>query len=290
MGVQDPRTPLAALIGADFSALSITPSNADTAPGSVRSALPRFATWDAYHRIDIAERFVVRDLGDAGASHLAWNEAYTSIAEHAIRARAVAPFTVALGGDHSVTWPLVAAFAHERGRVGLVQLDVHHDVRPLDNGPSNGTPVRGLVEYGVLNPRDIVQIGIHPFANRSELTRWCDEHEVRRFGLADAVRQGIETVCTQALVHLSDCDALYLTVDIDVLDRSFAPGTVAALPGGLSPAQLAEAVTTLVTSPRVCAIDIVEFDPSRDVQSTTAYNVAQVVMTALSALARRQRR
>lgn len=282
----DERTPFAALYGADFSALSITPSHGHLAPQTVRLALARFAPWDAQQRVDLLEHGAVVDLGDAQAARMTWDDAFAAIKSRA-GAAALQPFSVGLGGDHSVSWPIVAGIAEQRGRVGVVQLDVHHDVRPLDDGPSNGTPIRGLIESGVIAATDVVQVGIHPFANRRPLTEYCDAHGIRRYTLDDIAEHGPAAVIRSALADLDGVDAIHLTVDIDVLDRAFAPGTVAALPGGLTPQALVAAVRAAVADERTTSMDVVEFDPSRDVSDCTAYNVALTVMSALAARVRR---
>lgn len=292
---EDPRPILAELVGADYSGRALTPQRSDLAPNVVRAALPRFAPWDARDQTDIGGAWRVRDHGDAGARTAAtWDDAYEAIRAHAARAHVDGRFVVGLGGDHSVSWPLVVAARdalHERlgpdARLGIVQLDVHHDVRSLEHGPSNGTPVRGLVESAVIDPADIVQIGIHPFANRRALTDYCDAVGIRRFSLDDVARDGADATARTALAALDHVDAIYLTVDIDVLDRSFAPGTGAALPGGLDPRALVQLVEPICDDARTLAMDVVEFDPERDVASCTAYNVAHVIVAALASLARR---
>ncbi len=282
------RDVLAAIMGADFSALSITPSRADTAPIAVRKAFGRFADWDSWHRVDLSP-WCVLDHGDAGAIREPWGPARESISRLAARAADSAPFTVAIGGDHSVTWPLATTFAERCSRLGIIQFDAHHDVRPIEGGVSNGTPIRGLIEEGVVKGRDVVQIGIHPFANHRDNTRWAEQHGIVRYSLDDVVERGMRTLVGDASMHLADCDALHITVDIDVLDRAFAPGTVAAMPGGLSPSSLAIGVFQACSDRRARSLDVVEFDPSRDVSDITAYNVAMVVFLALSSVAHRTR-
>jgi formiminoglutamase len=274
------------MFGADFSALSITPAEGWRAPAVVRAALGRFSPWNAQAKVDLAA-WHVADLGDAGAAQLAWDEAFGAITGLAGRALDAGAFVAALGGDHSVTWPLVRAAADRHERVGIVQLDVHHDVRSLDGGPSNGTPIRGLIEEGRIRGEDVVQIGIHPLANRRPLTEYCDEQGIHRVWLSDLARHGAYGAAADALQTLKRCDAIWLTVDIDVLDRAYAPGTVAALPGGITPTVLCQLVDAVCTDRRTIAVDVVEFDPSRDVSSITAYNVAHVLMTALTAVAQR---
>lgn len=291
----DPRPVLAELFGADYSARALTPQRSDRAPAVVRAALARFAPYDSRTGTDLAGGWCVADHADAGATRApTWEDATGQIGVLADRAFASGRFVVALGGDHSVSWPLIEAAARALqarvgagARIGVVQLDVHHDVRPLDHGPSNGTPFRGLLEHGVVRSDDLVQVGIHPFANRRELTEYCDAQQILRLSLDDVARLGPEEAADTALRALANVDAVYCSLDIDVLDRAFAPGTAAALPGGLDPRTLLAIVERICGDPRAIALDVVEFDPERDVASVTAYAAANAVMVALSAVARR---
>ncbi|MCB0877910.1 MAG: arginase family protein [Thermoleophilia bacterium] len=297
----DPRPTLACLFGADYSARALTPQRSDTAPDVVRRALARFAPFDsrsgfaASGGVDLGGGWCVADHANAGAIRSStWDAAFERIHAHARSVLEQARFTIALGGDHSVSWPIVTAVADAvrqqhgpSGRLGVLQLDVHHDVRPLDDGPSNGTPFRGLLEAGTIHPDDLVQVGIHPFANRRALVEYCDEQRIRRFPLAEVAELGARETGLAAVRALSGTDAIWLSVDIDVLDRAHAPGTAAALPGALDPATLLEIVETACSDPRVIGMDVVEFDPERDVADITSYAVANVVMAALSAVARR---
>ncbi|MBC7461258.1 MAG: arginase family protein [Thermoleophilia bacterium] len=291
----DARPVLAHLFGADYSARAITPQRADLAPNVVRAALPRFSSYDAGHKTDLADWQVV-DHGDAGAIRAhTWDEAFGLIERHASVALESGAFVVGLGGDHSVTWPIAsAALAATRrrtgsdtARLGILQLDVHHDVRALDHGPSNGTPMRGLLEAGLVLGGDIAQVGIHPFGNQRAASQYCDEAGIVTYSLDDVAERGTDVVARGALLSLDGVDAIHLTVDIDVLDRAFAPGTAAALPGGLTPRELLHIVEVICADHRVASIDVVEFDPERDVASVTAYAAANVVMVALAAVARR---
>jgi formiminoglutamase len=289
------RAVLAELLGADYSGRAITPQRSDTAPDVVRRALARFAPYDARSGLDLAAHWCVADHANAGAIRAAtWEDAFARIGALADRAFASDRFVVSLGGDHSVSWPLVesaARAAHRRhgpdARLGVLQLDVHHDVRSLEDGPSNGTPFRGLLESQVIRADDLVQVGIHPFANRAPLAEYCDAQRIRRFSLDEVAELGPSEAARAALRALSGVDAIYLSVDIDVLDRAFAPGTAAALPGGLDPRTLVGIVETACADPRVIAMDVVEFDPERDVADVTAYATANVVIAALAAVAHR---
>ncbi len=108
----DARTVLAELFGADYSARAITPQRADMAPDVVRRALARFSPYDARTGVDLAERWCIADHANAGAIRAAtWDEAVAQLGALADRAYATGRFVVGLGGDHSVSWPLVDAAA-----------------------------------------------------------------------------------------------------------------------------------------------------------------------------------
>jgi formiminoglutamase len=291
----DPRPILAELLGADYSARAITPQRSDGAPDVVRRALARFAPYDSRTGMDLGGIWCIADHANAGAIRSStWDDAVDRIRAHAATALASGRFVIALGGDHSVSWPLVTEADRvvrgqhgPSGRLGVLQLDVHHDVRPLDDGPSNGTPFRGLLEAGTIHPDDLVQVGIHPFANGRELVEYCEAERIRRFPLAEVAELGGWETGAAALRALSGTDAIWLSVDIDVLDRAHAPGTVGAMPGGLDPATLVAIIESACADPRVIGMDVVEFDPERDVADITARAVANVVMAAVSAVARR---
>jgi formiminoglutamase len=256
-----------ALFGADYSGSSITPSRACEAPAAVRQVLPRY------------KNLTLDDRGDLGVAQHGWDEAFAAISKAS--AESDADFTIALGGDHSVTWPLVNGCARKHGgRVGIVQFDIHHDTRSLDAGPSNGTPIRGLIESGVVLGGDVYQIGIRESANDASTTEGARELGVQWQSTETARRRSGE--CAELVLEwMAECDSIYLTVDIDVLDRSCAPGAPASLAGGLHSHDLAIAVATICRDPRVRAMDIVEFDPTRDVGQMTAHAVANVLWTAV---------
>lgn len=198
--------------------------------------------------------------------------------------------TVIVGGDNSITRPGVhAAAAHGSiERTGLLTLDAHHDLRDTAPGLSNGNPVRALLEDG-LPGANVAQVGIQPLANpqqSSELARQAGIHVVT----ADAVRgRGVKMAVEEALGLLDvRVDAIYVDIDVDVLDRAFAPGCPGSRPGGLAPAQIQAAARRCGEHPKVRAIDIVEVDPDRDVGEVTVLAAASFLLAFASGLARRE--
>ena len=197
-------------------------------------------------------------------------------------------FPLIIGGDHAITAPAVRAYcaAHPDQQVGLIHFDAHNDVRVMDHGPTNGTPIRGILESGVrVRGSNLVQFGIHGFMNASYYKRWV-EGQGGTIYTARAIRQeGIERITRSALeIAGRDTDAIYVTVDIDVLELGYAPGTAAATADGLPPTDLLEALFILGQDPRVAAIDFVELDPNRDVAEITTRTFGSAILTFLAGL------
>lgn len=174
--------------------------------------------------------------------------------------------SVLIGGDNSVTYFGVHGLGLPLERIGLIQYDAHHDVRSLEPGFHNGNPIRRLIEEG-LPGANIVQIGLQRFANSAPYRAYAENHGMTLWDMpCDAV---LATLNALELLGES-CDAIYIDLDLDVMDRAFVPGCPGARPGGLDPVTVRECVRLCGEHPKVSAIDLVEFDPERDVNQQTA--------------------
>lgn len=287
----DAESPDIVLLGAPISKASISPVQSWSTPPAFRAALARFPTWDAEHGIDIAD-LRVRDLGDvigdredpdAQAAHARIREATE---------RAPTGILVVVGGDNSLTRPAMQGLmaASPDAIWGLVTLDAHHDCRPATAGSRNGTPVRELIESGLAGNR-VAQIGIHPFGNAREHAEWARAQGIHIFGL-DAIREfGMDGVVGSALTALADsgADRVYVDFDLDVVDRAFAPGCPASLPGGLHPDDLLHAAFLLGAHPSVVAADLAEVDANSDVNGMTVRLAAATFVNFCSGVVSRTR-
>ncbi len=273
------------VVGVPSSKASLSPSRADLTPGAVRDRLSRFSTYHGEMDVDLGA-LSVRDLGNWPVSELDMHEMPGEV-----RSRAAAlpslDLVAFLGGDNAITRPLVASRGPDLSKVGVITFDAHHDVRSLGNGPTNGTPIRGLIEEEGLPGESVAQIGIHSFANSAAYRSYCDEKGIGIFTVADVERLGVDVVVESALNRLRHCDWIHVDVDVDVLDRSFAPGCPGARPGGLTVRQLATGVARCTADPRVRAIDFVEVDAAADVGHQTLDILAHLFLTAAAGLARR---
>ncbi|MFN2582750.1 MAG: arginase family protein [Candidatus Dormibacteria bacterium] len=283
-----------ALIGVPVSRLSISPSQAWSTPPALRTALQRFPTWNAEHGVDLAT-LAVHDRGDVdGDRDDADTAAVRARIESAARASLDdAGLTLLVGGDNSLTVPAMrgsmAARPHETW--GLLTLDAHHDCRPLDDGPRNGTPVRELIESGLPASR-VVQVGIHPLGNHEQHARWAMQHGITVFSVRELRALGTAPVIERALRHLRDqrATAIYVDIDIDCVDRAFAPACPASLPGGLLPTELLQAAHLIARDPRVAVVDFTEVDANADVAAITVRLLAATLLDVCAGFARRSGR
>lgn len=280
--------PRLAVLGAPLSATSISPSRADRTPAAVRRALHRFSTAyaadDPRDDVDL-EVVAVDDLGDLALPGLAIPDTQAAIA--AAAAGATADLLVVLGGDNAVTRPALRGRCGDLRRAGLLTLDAHHDLRGFHAGITNGTPVRGLLDDG-LPAAHVVQIGLGSFTNARAHRAAALASGITVVTARAARAEGVGACVARHLDALAArCDAIWVDLDVDVLDAAFAPGCPGARPGGLAPWELLDAALVAGRHPAVTGLDIVEVDASADTSGGTVDVAAQCLLHAAAGLAAR---
>ena len=170
---------------------------------------------------------------------------------------------VALGGDHSLTYACALPYLEKHGdRLAVINLDAHLDVRQVPNGQmqNSGTSFGRLLVGGL---RSYTAIGVRDFQTSAAYVRRMNESRGRVVPASEVFESGAIRTAKAALRALpKKCEAIYLSVDIDVADASVAPGASAATPGGLLAHQVFELVRTLAADPRTVACDIMELAPA----------------------------
>ena len=244
----------AVIVGVPAWRTSLSPTGAHATPAAVRDALRRFSPTLMTGPVDLGA-LRVADAGDVSEPDGADGE----VAVRALvrEARDRARLVVALGGDNSVTF----ATAQGAAAAGLITLDAHFDLR---DGVSNGSPVRRLVEDG-FDGRRIVQIGIADFANSVAYAHRARGYGITVIGLDEVRRRGAGDVMAEALEVAGAGGAdIHLNIDVDVCDRSVAPGCPASIPGGLAAWELRALVRAAASDARLGSADIVEVDATAD--------------------------
>lgn len=281
----------AGVISAPFSSGTARPTASWEAANAIRNSFIENTTYSPDYDVDIQD-LVVRDLGDIQVTSTDVWRSLAHIEEAVIDLLTEQPqcVPIAIGGDHSVSAPLVRGFCKTRPgrRVGLIHFDAHNDVRAFEeDGPLNGTPIRGILQTCPnLQGTNVVQLGIHGFMNSSRYKRWAEEQGITIFTARTIRKRGIDPVLQEALeIALRGVDELYLSVDLDSLSQIYclaASGSIT--PDGMQAYDLLEAMFALGKHPAVGMMDLVEMNPSVDFRNLTARTAGTVVLTFLAGL------
>ena len=241
-------------------------------------------------KVDAFAALRVVDFGDAAVLPADPMRTHHQIERTVGQVVAAGAIPVILGGDHSITEPNVRAVAAKHGPVGLVHFDTHTDTgtEVFDVELSHGTPMYRLVRDGHVVGSRYVQIGLRGYwPGEAEFAWQRDQgitsffmHEVRELGIREVVERAAATV---------GAGPVFLTVDVDVLDPAFAPGTGTPEPGGMTSADLLWACRELARRLELVGVDVVEVLPtaigSADI---TALVADRIVREALTGLAQRR--
>jgi agmatinase len=201
---------------------------------------------------------------------------------------------IILGGDHTIALPDVTGVARHVGwgRVSVIHFDAHADTGQSQMGSlyGHGTPMRRLIESGACRGDRFLQIGLRGYWPEPETLDWMAAQGMRSFEMAEIVARGLDDVLDEALdVAMTDCDAVFMSVDVDVVDPGSAPGTGTPEPGGLTSRQLLDAVRRIAMSVPIAGVDVVEVAPPYDHAEITAYLGNRIVLEALGGVAWRRR-
>ena len=212
--------------------------------------------------------FAITDYGDLAFDYAKTADFPEKLTQHIRTILAAGPGTVTLGGDHSITLPILRAYAEKYGPVSFIQFDAHSDLWQDDDFTriDHGTFMYKAVKLGYVDPKTSVQIGIRTDLDDYLGVQVIDAREVHEKGAAAAVARAKAIVGDRPT---------YVTFDIDALDPAFAPGTGTPVWGGLASWQAA-AILRGLAGINMVGGDIVEVSPPYDTTGATAIAAAHV--------------
>lgn len=222
------------------------------------------------------EKLKILDLGNLYPDGLNQTEYFEKVEQKATELFKIT-FPTFIGGDHSVTIPLLNAAAGIWGKsLGIIHLDAHLDLcNEIDgNYLSHGCTHRRVLEKNNLPLEQVYFIGIRSFEVQE--LYFLDSYQVNIFTAAEVCRQGIETIANKVCSGLKKCEAVYLTIDIDFLDPSTAPGTGTPKPGGFTSRELFLFLNYFSTLP-VTGMDLVEVSPPLDHNDITSFAAQRII-------------
>ena len=244
-------------------------------------------------RVDALRDVRVVDAGDVEMPPGEIERALGALEEavHTVAAAGAVPLV--LGGDHSIALPDATGVARHLGygKVSMIHFDAHADTGNITFGSlyGHGQPMRRLIESGALRGDRFLQIGLRGYWPEPETLDWMAEQRMRSYEMTEIGARGLDACLDEAFgIAMDECDAVFLSVDIDVCDPGHAPGTGTPEPGGLSARQLLDAVRRITRELPVAGIDVVEVSPPYDHAEITAYLANRVCLEALSGLAARK--
>jgi agmatinase len=244
--------------------------------------------------LDPYEQLSIVDYGDADSPASDVLAAHASIQARVGEILAAGAIPAVIGGDHSITLPILRALAAHHGADGfsVIHFDTHADTGEIfEDGalPDHGQPFSRAFDEGVLRGGNIVQIGLRGCWPYPEEFARMREQGFRWHTMGEIDDRGLRAVLDDAIAHARErAPRTYLTVDVDAMDPAYAPGTGTPEPGGLTSRELLGAVRRIACEVDLCGLDLVEVSPPYDVAGITALAGQRVIQEALGGIALRR--
>jgi len=274
-----------AIMGVPFDSGVSNRSGTRFGPRKIREASLMLWGHNPLLSVSPGDTLRIVDYGDVSVIPTSIEHSMTAITKTASQVIDTDTSLISLGGDHSITLPLLRAHAKKHGALSLVHLDAHIDTweAEFDGIPySHGTPFRYALEEGLIRKGEYMQIGI-----RGPVSAADDYEEARELGARivtnhEVFENGIPEVLKEVQQRMKG--PVYVSVDIDAADPAYAPGTGTPEVGGLTSYQMLQLVRGL-RGLNMVGFDLVEVSPPYDPSDITAILASNIVFEYLSLLA-----
>jgi agmatinase len=275
-----------AIVGAPTDDLVSDRPGTRFAPRAIRAAsCPPGPHMEA--KVDAFEVLKIVDYGDAAVLPADWARTHEAIAKTVTEVLNAGAIPIVLGGDHSIAEPDIRSAAAKHGPVGLIHFDTHTDTGKEVFGVevSHGTPMYRLVEEGSIDAKRYVQIGLRGYWPGDEEFGWQADKGITAIPMHDVHRDGIDAAVTRAIEVVGD-GPVFISVDIDVLDPAFAPGTGTPEPGGMTSTDLLNACRKIAAQVDLVGADLVEIIPtgvgSADITALAGDRIVRELLTGVA--------
>ncbi|WP_435076177.1 formimidoylglutamase [Halococcus sp. AFM35] len=262
----------AVLVGEPYDGAVIGRRGAREGPAALREELAGVKT----HHFESGPVGSVGDCGDIEIPDGDVGAVQETVRESTREIHAGDALPVFLGGDNSLTYPNAAPLLSES--LGVINFDAHLDCREVRDGPTSGTPYRQLHESGL---DAYACVGARHFETSTTYAEYVREQN-GEIVTSEAVGSGSVTAAERALDAMAEVDAVYVSVDLDVLDATAAPGVSAPTPGGLTTRELFRTLRAVAADARVAGFEVVECAPPLDTDGRTAAAGARAIAHFLS--------
>lgn len=278
-----------AVIGVPFDLGASFRNGQRFGPQAIREASRLIRQSNPFHRINVYEHLSGGDYGDTPVFPADLEKSISAIEEFVRPIAALGSVPISLGGDHTISFPLLRAVAATHGKLALVHFDSHSDTDDTLFGSkiSHGTPFRRALDEGLIDPAHSIQIGLRGTTVTATETdgprklgfEVIEAHEMFALGIPKLIER---------ILSCAGGRKAYLSFDVDFLDPAFAPGTGTPEVGGPSTREAIEILRGL-SAIHFVGFDVVEVLPSFDHGQITALAAANVAFECISLLAVQRR-
>lgn len=273
-----------ALVGVPYDGGVSYRPGARFAPSAVRETSSLGRGFNMARSVSIFDKLRVADIGDCPIVPIDQAQTYQKIESFFTQLAKKKRF-IAVGGDHSITLPLLRSVVKATGEpVNLIHFDAHLDTYPPAWGCEyhHGAFLRHVIEEGLIRAESSLQIGIRgPLAGSDDL-EFTKKHKLRAVTVDDIRIPGLEAFLKT--LPTFEKGQTYITFDIDCLDPVYAPGTGTPVPGGLTTYETQRILRALKIK-RLVGADIVEVCPAYDQSEVTALAAVDTMSELLALMA-----
>lgn len=281
--IADPRELEIALLGIPFDGGTTYRPGPRFGPRHVRAQSAIIRPWNPVMNVNPFTKYRIADYGDFSVNPLSIEDTFRRVEEQMkpILEAGVRPISV--GGDHSLSLPLLRSIAKVHGPVGLIQFDAHNDLWDEYFGSklSHGTPFRRAIEEGLLLKGSFLQVGLRGQVYSKHDFDFARENKVKMITAEEYHGGGIALFRQQLRAFRNK--PVYITLDIDCVDPAYAPGTGTPQVGGFTSIQILELVREL-KGLNIVGCDLVEVSPPYDTGEITSLLAANLVYELLCVL------
>jgi agmatinase len=287
--VEEPRGLDVAIVGVPFDGGTSYRPGARLAPREIRAQSSLIRPYNYFQQVAPFDRLNVADIGDIDAPPISIDKCFDVVESRVGAIADAGTRPIVVGGDHSISLPILRALARCHGPLALVHFDAHIDTWDEYFGAKyfHGTPFRRAIEEGVIDGKRFIQIGIRGPMYGAEDFDFHREHGITMIDIDQVKERGVAWVLDRIRMVVSG--PTYMTFDIDVVDPAFAPGTGTPEVGGLTSHEAQRLVRGLAGLSLIGG-DIVEVAPPYDGPGQiTSLLAANIMFEFLCAMARGSR-
>jgi agmatinase len=259
------------------------------APWEVRRVSALLQTFHPEHGVDVFGMLRAVDGGNVAFPpfHASAMRELVQAEIASVAAHGAAPFVV--GGDHSITLPVLRALHAKHGPLAVVHVDAHLDTSSSEVWGEpfhHGTPIRHALKEGLIAPNGLHQVGIRASWGYADEGSFADSFGARRHDMRALEDRGVRAIAEEIRTSVGDLP-VYVTFDVDGVDPAYAPGTGTPVPGGMTSREAIRLLRSLV-GVRLVGMDVVEVSPGLDHADVTAHLAAQLLFEGLALRAKKK--